>query len=605
MGGIFGCICKNTIKENTIIEGLKRLLYRGYDGAGVAFLSKEGKIIIRKAAGHLEQVARKVDLAHIPSKVALSHTRYASRGWPVDENTHPLTDCYNRVAVVGDGIIENFEEVREKLVEKGHKFKSRTDIEVFAHLLEETLRNNEPLKALALASRKLRGIYSIAFLLEKKNKIYVLNKGQHIVIGVRGDKECVFISSDIPSLHGFADEALILEENMAAEVGLDGIRVINIESLAEVKEVRRKRVKYAIGVIDKAGYPHFMLKEIYEAPEAIIRTTATLMEKYLRLASMIIYGAKNVYIIGNGTSLYAGLVASYYFTDLANLNVNVVSAAEFPYYALENVSTGTVILAISQSGETRDVINSIKLAKQRGAVIVGVTNVVGSRLTLESNVYLPVGAGPEIAVPATKTFVSTLTTLAILAAYTGLYTGTVNSKAIPQLINELRGFAKELSAKMEIFNRRAREVANKLSKWNSLYVVSSGVNYPIALEAALKLKEAALIHAEGVQLGELRHGPMVLISNGYPIIFIKPFETPAIELYNRTVKEALNKGAFIITITHDGKGYGELIETINVNNRILAPIASIIPLQLIAYRIGCIKNLPIDAPPGLAKAITT
>ncbi len=605
MGGIFGVLCRDRVGKGVVVEGLKRLIYRGYDGVGIAFFDGEGKIVIRKYPGHLDVALKHIDLVNIPSNIVLGHTRYASRGWPVYENTHPLTDCSGGIAVVGDGVIEEYEEKRRILEKKGHVFKSRTDIEVFAHVFEDYLRENDPLKSIALAARELNGVYAIASLVKGYNKIYIVNHGQSIVVGIRRDSSCVYVSSDIPSLYGFADEAIVLDENSAAEVGLDNVEIIDIYSLSRVTEVTKKRVKYPVEVIDKAGYPHYMLKEIYEIPEALLRTTYTLMEKYLRLASMIVYGAKNVYIIANGTSLHAGLVASYYFADLAGLTVNVVSAAEFPYYVLENISTGTVVIAVSQSGETSDVIRSVKLAKQRGAVIVGVTNVVGSRLTLESNVYLPVGAGPEIAVPATKTFTSTLAALAILAGYTGLYTGVLSEKELESIYSELRSFAKELGKNIERIDYEANSIAEKLVKWNNMYVVSSGINYPIALEAALKLKEAAMMHAEGIQLGELRHGPMVLVEEGYPIIFIKPFEETALELYSRVANEALAKRALVITVSPNNEGFGSIVRTVGYVSRFIAPIASIIPLQLIAYRIGYKRKLPIDTPPSLAKAITT
>ncbi len=608
MGGIFGVVCRNQVRDGVVFEGLKRLLYRGYDGAGVAFLDEQGNIVVRKEPGHLEEVAKKIDLVHIPSRIALGHTRYASRGWPVLENTHPLLDCSGRVAVVGDGFIENYEDYQGRLVRKGHRFVSRTDMEVYAHILEDAVfkENRNPLEAIASAARELRGVYAMAALLAGREMLYALQMGQPLVIGIRSDNECVYISSDIPSLYGFADEALILEEGMAAEISIDGIRVIDIETMepVDIHGLVKKRVKYPAEVIGKAGYPHYMLKEIFEIPDAMIRTTYSIMEKYLRLAAMIIYGAKNVYIIANGTSLHAGLVASYYFTDLAGINVNVVSSAEFPYYALENVSTGTVVIAISQSGETSDVIKSVKLAKQRGAVIVGITNVVGSRLTLESNVYLPIGAGPEIAVPATKTFVSTLVALAMLAGYTGLHTGVIESGDYRELIQSIRDHAEDIRRDLTPYFDTAKRIADKLYGWRDLYVVSSGINYPIALEAALKLKEASIIHAEGVQLGELRHGPMVLVKRNYPVIIIKPVEESAIELYNKVAKEVLSKEGLLVTVTQDGEGYGELMR-VKATNRILSPMTTIIPLQLLAYHLGVKYGHPIDTPPGLAKAITT
>jgi len=344
-----------------------------------------------------------------------------------------------------------------------------------------------------------------------------------------------------------------------------------------------------------------MLKEIYEIPEALTRTTATLLDKYLRLSAMILSSARNVIIIGNGTSLHAGLVAQYYFADMAGLSVTVTSAAEFPYYALNNVVTGTVVVAISQSGETSDVIRSVKLAKQRGAVIVGVTNVLGSRLTMHSNVYLPIGAGPEIAVPATKTFTSTLAALAILAGYTGLYTGKFDQSSLSKLYDGLRGLARELKARLEILEKGASMVAEKLASWSNVYVASSGLNYPVALEGALKLKEAALIHAEGVQLGELRHGPIALTGKNHPVIVIEPVEESAVELYARILEELRVREAPVIRVSF--REEGELVAPRALDP--LAPIALVVPLQLLAYKLGVLRNLPIDTPPGLAKAITT
>ncbi|MEM1664714.1 MAG: glutamine--fructose-6-phosphate transaminase (isomerizing) [Zestosphaera sp.] len=603
LGGIFGVVCASQIPAGVVREGLRRLTYRGYDGTGVAYLDETGNIIIRKSPKSLNEASRDINLDYIPASIALGHVRYASRGRPVYENTHPLTDCESRIAVVGDGIIENFEEFKEVLEKRGHVFASRTDTEVFAHLVEDLVKGgNTLLEAIAKATKELRGVYSIALLVRGVHKIYVVNNEQSIVIG-KGDG-CYYISSDMPSLYGFSEDALVLEDDTLAEIGVDAMRVFDVRTLSEVKELTHKRIKYSPGTFEKAGYPHYMLKEIYEIPEALMKTTYTLMDKYLRLASMIIYGAKNVYVVGTGTSLHAGLVSAYYFSEISDTPVNVISAAEFPYYALDNVSTGTVIIAISQSGETSDVIKSIRLAKQRGAVIIGITNVVGSRLSLESNVYLPIGAGPEMAVPATKTFTSTLATLAILATYTGLHTGLAEKKDLENLYDKLRSFAKDLSSMLPLIDNNVSVIADKLVGWESLYVSSSGINYPIALEGALKLKETALIHAEGLQLGEVRHGPMVLVKEGYPIILIKPVEETALDLYNKVAKEVLSKDAKVVTITSDGRGVGDLIEVPYVD-KVISPIATVVALQLLSYRLGSKLGRPIDTPPGLVKALTT
>ena len=601
MGGIFGFITKEKIPGKLLYEGLKRLVYRGYDGAGYAYLDDKGKLIVRKKAGHIEKIWKDIGITEFSSEIAIAHTRYASRGWPKDDNTHPLQDCRKSLAIVVDGIIKNYEIIRNDLVREGHNFVSTTDAEVLAHLLESASGKDNKIDDVIGIGRTIDGVYAFAALFQGDNRLYVLTRGQPLVIGIA--EKGFFISSDIPSLHGFASEAIVLGDNMAGVISQDGFKVFDVLTGGEVKQLVRKRVKYPAGLWDKAGYPHYMLKEIYEIPHALRQTINGLMDKYLRLAAMIIQGAKNVYVIANGTSLHAGLVSLYYFADLAKIDLEVVSAAEFPYYGLEHVGTGTVIIAVSQSGETSDVIRSIKLAKQRGAVIVGVTNMVGSRLTLESNVYLPISAGPEIAVPATKTFTSTIAALLILATYTGVHTGQIGQGDVRMIYGEIEELSRRLQHELSRIDRDVTRIVDSHNNWDNIYVSSSGINYPVALEAALKLKEAAIIHSEGVQLGELRHGPMVLVRPGFPVILIKPYEEQALELYDKVVRELRSKDANLLVISMDDEGKN-VIQTVDTV-KYLAPIANIIPLQLLAYRVGVKLGRPIDTPPGLAKAVTT
>ena len=601
MGGIFGFVSKDKLPGKVLFEGLRRLIYRGYDGAGYAYLDDKGKLIVRKKAGHIERIWRDIGITEISSKVAIAHTRYASRGWPKDNNTHPLQDCKESLAIVVDGIIKDYEVLRDDLIREGHKFASTTDAEVLAHLLEPVSGKEKKIENIIGIGRTVDGVYAFAVLFQGDNRLYVLTHGQPLVIGI--GQRGFFISSDIPSLHGFAAEAAVLGDNMAGVISQDEFKVYDILTGGEVKQLIRKRVKYPAGLWDKAGYPHYMLKEIYEIPHALRQTINGLMDKYLRLAAMIIQGAKNAYVIANGTSLHAGLVSLYYFADLAKIDLEVVSAAEFPYYGLEHVGTGTVIIAVSQSGETSDVIRSIKLAKQRGAVVVGVTNMVGSRLTLESNVYLPISAGPEIAVPATKTFTSTIATLLILAAYTGVHTGQIGQGDVRMIYGEIEELSRRLQHELSRIDRDAARIVDAHNNWDNIYVSSSGINYPVALEAALKLKEAAILHSEGIQLGELRHGPMVLVRPGFPVILIKPYEEQALELYDKVVREIKSKNANLLIVSMDDEGEN-IVRTVPTI-KYLAPIANIIPLQLLAYRIGVKLGRPIDTPPGLAKAVTT
>ncbi|ADG91335.1 glutamine--fructose-6-phosphate transaminase (isomerizing) [Thermosphaera aggregans] len=604
MGGIFAAVCKEKIPEGVLYNGLRRLVYRGYDGAGVAFLRGD-KIVVWKSPGHLEKIAPQLNYLNTDSDVAVAHTRYASRGWPVLENTHPLLDCTGRIAVVGDGIIENYEDYRKVLEDRHHQLKGRTDTEVAAHLLEEALAKGvNVLEVLQTLSKQLKGIYSLVFLIEPYRKLFFIANGQPLVIGI-GEK-CYFVSSDIPSLYGFAETAYMIEDGTIGWVDAQGFTAIRTAdgSVLTPERLQGKRVKYFAEAGEKGGFPHFMLKEIYESPEALNRVLLAVMEKYLHLASMIVYGAKNAFILANGTSLHAGMIGSYYFNDLAGVSVDPVSAAEFPYYALETVETGTVVIAISQSGETSDVISSIKLAKQRGAVVIGITNNVGSRLALESNVYLPIGAGPEIAVPATKSFTATLATLLLFASYTGMFTGKTSRDDYRRIVEEIKNASALLKEKIPEFDKNAMNIVQLNYNWGGAYVASSGINYPLALEGALKLKEAAIIHAEGFQLGEMRHGPMVLVSRDFPMVLIEPAEEQAKPLYVKVLEEARNKGAKPIVIGPGRLGDSVTIQTPSVP-RYLSPIVSSIPIQLLAYRLGVAFNRPIDTPPGLAKAITT
>lgn len=601
MGGIFGAVCRDRIPRGVIKEGLSRLIYRGYDGAGVAIM-RDGGIEIRKAPGHLEKIASSLDLENIDANIALGHTRYASRGWPVYENTHPLTDCAGKIAVVADGIIEDYETLRESLEERGHKFVSRTDTEVISHLLEEEISKKGLDRGIIEVFSQLRGMYAAAFLVHQFRAVGFAVQGQPLVIGF--SDSCLYLSSDIPSLYGIAETAYVLEDGLVGLIKDHEVKLYKLPSGVEVslQQLTAKRVKYVVEPTSKLGFPHYMLKEIYDIPEAVNRLLLAIMEKYLRLASMIVYGAKNVYIIGDGTSLHAGLIGTYYLSELAGIDVVPVSAAEFVYSNIQNVQTGTVVIAISQSGETSDVVASVKAAKQRGAVIVAITNNVGSRLALESNVYLPIGAGPELAVPATKTFVNTVLSLYLLATYTGMYTGKTSESDYKTAVEKIKEMGREIAGKLDEIRHATRSLVEE--PFANVYVASSGITYPVALEGALKLKEAALIHAEGIHIGELRHGPIVLVSKDFPIILIEPVEKEARKLFDKVVKELYARNTTPIIVGYGQSGHSRYIAVPYVS-KYLYPVSAVVPLQLLAYNMGVKLSRPIDTPPGLAKAITT
>ena len=601
MGGIFGAVCKSPVELSVIVTGLKRLLYRGHDGVGILSVTDSG-LLVRKFPMRSDKALE--ELGSIPSigRVVLGHTRFATHGRPSPENTHPLLDCSGKIAVVGDGIIANYEKLRDRLARRGHRLVSRSDFEVIPHLIEEKLKEKNFLDAFLEALRELEGIYAVAAMHEGEEKIYGASVGEPLVIGE--DEGCYFVSSDIPSLYGFSREAVVVEQGQAIEVSPEGYRVYEIRDGEVVRELVTKRVKYPVEVIDKAGFPHYMLKEIYEIPEAMLRAIAVLQEKYLNLVAMILHSAEQIFVIANGTSLHAGMIAGYYLRDLAGLNVHVISAAEFPFYGLGNVSIGTAILAISQSGETGDVIRAVREAKLRGGVVVGVTNIMGSRLTLESNVYLPIGAGLEMAVPATKTFVSTLVVLGILAHRIGVLRGVVERSDERTFIEEVRELSSTLRDTLSRIEKSVEENVEVFRGWDRCYVSSRGINFPVALEGALKMKEAAGLQAEGVETGELRHGPITLVSDGYPVVMVAPYEEEAKASSWKVAKSVLEYGGRVISISPpDPNVVGSHIE-IPMTSKYLSPIASVIPLQLLAYKLGVRRGTPIDRPRALAKAVT-
>ncbi len=602
MGGIFGAVCSRGIGLDVVTTGLKRLLYRGHDGIGIIGLT-DGKFVIKKKPIRSDKALEELASIELTSKVLVGHTRFATHGRPSLENTHPLLDCGGEIAVVGDGIIANYEELKDFLIQKGHSFSSRSDFEVIPHLIEEELKNGEDFTSAFLNTlRKLEGIYAIAVLWSREDKIYGAAMGEPLFIG-KGD-ECFFLSSDIPSLYGFSNEAVIIGQGQALILTPQGYTVLDVKTGNVIEELVSKRVKYPVELIDKAGFPHYMIKEIYEVPEAMLRAIAVVQEKYLNLVAMILHSARDIYIIANGTSLHAGMIAGYYFRDLAKLNAHVISAAEFPFYGLENVSIGTAILAISQSGETGDVLRAIKEAKMRGGVVIGVTNIMGSRLTLESNVYLPIGAGVEMAVPATKTFVATLVVLGMLSHRIGVLRGIIDKSDERAFVERVKALSSTLRRELDKIEKIVEDSVKIFEGWDRCYVSSRGINFPIALEGALKIKETAGLQAEGVETGELRHGPITLVSNGYPVVIIAPYEKEAKASSWKVASSVLEYGGRVVSISPpdvDVVGYHVKIPE---TTKFLSPIASVLPLQLLAYKLGVARGMPIDHPRALAKAVT-
>lgn len=606
MGGIFGAVSrKGHSVVGTVIRGLKILEYRGFDGSGLAIPTEDGVKIVKDAV-RIDVLSERYRLNELNSWIALGHTRYATHGKPHIENTQPHSDCGSTIAVAGDGGISNYEKLRDEIIFKGHKVVSRCDFEIAAHMIEDEVGNSSRfIEAVMSAVKRISGFYSVAVLSSRCSCIAVYTSLMPVHLGI--SNELFVVSSSKSALYGYAHQYTTLERNEVALVTRDGIEVY---SLSDGGRIQKSFTDLDVdpSCIDRDGYPHHMIREIYEIPYSLLRTLASVQEKYLSLAARLVSDAENLFIVGNGTSLHAGLIASYYLSELAGINSIVVSAAEFPLYYVDNVSPGTVVIAISQSGETRDVIQSVFEAKIRGATIMGITNHIGSRLANLSNLYLPVAAGPEIAVPATKTFTSTLTLLYLLSLRVSNYIGRILESEYRERVERIQSFSERLLGYMHRIDVEAARAAEHIVGCRSGYITSRGITYPIALEGALKFKETAYVHAEGVETGEFKHGPQSLLEKGIFTVFIIPVEKSAIPPTYDLVRLAVDRGASTVAIGFEtDQSISDLkhIATIRTiySERHLAPIAMTIPLQFMAYRMGVLLGRPIDAPRYLTKTV--
>ncbi len=607
MGGFVAVATTIGRAAPVIVEALTKLKFLGSDCAGLA-TCEGGRLFVKKDRGSVEEVESRHRLSELPGSVGVGHTRFSTHGRPHADNAHPHTGCGERIAVVGDGAVANYEELRDELTIAGHRMVSRSDFEVLAHLIEEALLKTGSLpEAVRACLRRARGYFSLAALDPSRECIAVATTWRPVYVGV-GEEGRLFAASNARAgLHGVAREVAEVRRGEIAIVSKSGIEVLDLETLKPVRK-SFELLEMDPSLVDKDGFEHHMLREINEVPYAIKRLLASIQKRYLAFAARLVTGARSIYIVADGTSLHAGYVASYYLTELAGVSPIVVSAAEFPLYHVENVGPGTVVIAISQSGETGDVIRSVYEAKLRGATILGITNYVGSRLANLSNLYLPLAAGPELAVPATKTFVNTLAILYILSLYAGNEVGRVGRSEIEEGFRKLESLAESIESAIPELDRGAQGVAEELAKCRSGYVISRGITYPIALEGALKLKEAAYMHAEGMEAGEFLHGPVVLVEKGFFTLVRVPVERVAAKATYPLISSSYEKGATVVTIGFSDDP--ELDEAPGMKLRVprtdrhLAPIAFSIPLQLIAYRLGRARGCPIDSPKYLTKFVT-
>ncbi|WP_291766913.1 glutamine--fructose-6-phosphate transaminase (isomerizing) [Caldivirga sp. UBA161] len=595
MGGIFGLVSNIRPVAPVIRIGLERLMHRGIDGAGVATVHN-GVIHIKKDAGKVTDVHSKLNLDDLPGYVGIGHVRSATHGRPVYENTHPVQDCTGGIALVMDGVVSDYDEIRRRLSRK-HKLASRTDAEALAHIIEDELKGGESMKeALSSVIRQVKGYYTIAVLHKDEERIYALSMGNPLVIGV-SDRE-YFVSSEEQAIPVKLRLVYFMEPNQMAVVSKDSVEFYDALSMNKVEPSPQLASQATVEVV-KGSFQHYMIKEIYEEPEVLARAVNVLQREYLDDAASIVAKAKNIIFTGSGTSYYASLIGKYYLEGLGGVKADAVPAGEFPYLGIRYVEPGTLIVAVSQSGESTDIIRAIRWAKRKGAIVLSIVNRLGSALMRESNVYLPMGAGPELAVPATKSFVASI---AIMLQLAYAVKGNVDdarsliNKAIVMLNNQLNQVRDD-----------AKRIAKLVSNYNNAYVISGGpIGLPLAMEAALKLKEAAQVHSEAFSFREFKHGPITLISKEFPTIAIMPGNDVDDEMMN-VISEVWSRGGYTVVIAQGGREVtgDQVIYLERMGNKLIVPLVYPSVIQLLAYEIGVARGIDVDNPHNLSKVVTT
>ncbi|MEM4347075.1 MAG: glutamine--fructose-6-phosphate transaminase (isomerizing) [Candidatus Altiarchaeota archaeon] len=593
MCGIGGYIGKKT-NGKILFDMLKRLEYRGYDSAGIAYISADGKILFAKDKGKINELEKKVNLEKIYFSVGVAHTRWATHGVPSKENAHPHFDCKKNFALVHNGIIENYKNLREVLKQKGHNFSSETDTEIIAHLIEEFYKEEKNFEtAFVKAMKEIKGSFAIAAISTFENdKILIARNESPLIVGLANGEN--FIASDIPAILPKTKRIIILDDFEYGVVTKDSIKIMSIWNRSEIKK-QIHEVKWKIEDAEKSGYEHFMLKEIHEGPTAV-KNALREKEKIWEIAKKI-SNKKRIYFIGCGTAWHAAL-AGKYLLERFGIFSDAVVGSEFRYSTVNTIDEDCAVIAISQSGETTDTIASVREAKKRGAFIVSIVNVLGSTLTRISDENIFIHSGPEIAVASTKAYIGQLTSITLLSLEIARENKKIDSETLEKNLNEFEELPKKIE---EILNEKEKikKLAEKFYKKRIFFYIGRRLGYGTALEGALKIKEISYVHAEAYPAGEMKHGPIALLDEGVPVIAISPINELN-EKMESNIQEAKARKASVIVISEKN---GSDIEIPKVNP-LLSPILYIVPLHLFAYYISTLKGLDPDKPRNLAKSVT-
>lgn len=609
MCGIVGYVGHRDAQQ-VIIKGLKRLEYRGYDSAGIALLNKG--LNVYKKKGKVTELEEYLNGKDLTSTIGIGHTRWATHGEPNDINAHPHYSASGKLAIIHNGIIENYSSLKQELINKGHSFTSETDTEVLIHFIEDIQENNHCSldEAVRLALTKVVGAYAIVIMsVENPDLLIAARKGSPLVIGIGKDE--FFIASDATPIIEYTNEVVYLNDFEIAIIDGGNLKIKTIEDAPMTPYIQKLELE--LETIEKGGFDHFMLKEICEQPRSIkdcLRGRLDSQSGRLVLGGIREYvnklaNADRILIVACGTSWHAGLVAEYMFEEFCRIPVEVEYASEFRYRN-PVIREGDMVIAISQSGETADTLAAIELAKSKGATIFGVCNVVGSSIARASHAGSYTHAGPEIGVASTKAFTAQLTVLSMICLIVAQKKGTITDQKFHEMLVELENIPAKVERTLKL-NDKIREIAYTFKDTPNFLYLGRGYNFPVALEGALKLKEISYIHAEGYPAAEMKHGPIALIDEEMPVVFIATRDSSYEKIVSNIQEVKARKGRVIAVVTEGDKLIPTMAEfTIEVPavQETLMPIVSVIPLQLLSYHIAVMRGCNVDQPRNLAKSVT-
>jgi glutamine---fructose-6-phosphate transaminase (isomerizing) len=618
MCGIVGYVGNKQVVP-LIVDGLRKLEYRGYDSAGIAVVNEEHQLEIRRAEGKLRNLEEAIRLNPLDGTYGIGHTRWATHGRPTEENAHPHRDCTGRVVVVHNGIIENYLQLKQQLSKTDHHFVTETDTEIIAHLIEEHLKNGHNFEhAVQVTSKELKGIFALAIInADEPDTVIAIRQGPPVVIGL-GDRE-FFVASDIPPILQHTRDVFFLGDGEIAILSRDAVRVTDFEGNPIQPAIQR--ITWDPIMAEKGGFKHFMLKEIYEQPRAVRDTVQgrisldsgrVFLDQMKNITEADFKRIDSIKIAACGTSWHAGLAGKYMIEQLARIPVDLDYASEFRYRD-PVMNENTLLLVISQSGETADTIAALREAQERDAKVLAICNVQGSMIMREADGTILTHAGPEIGVASTKAFTSQMVALYLIGLYLGELRGTLSAEEAKQHTQQLA----ELPVKLEHLlndSDEIEELSKEFFRSTDFLYLGRGINFPVALEGALKLKEISYIHAEGYPAGEMKHGPNALIDERLPVLFINTREegNRASELrYEKThsnIVEVKAREGIVISVLTEGDTMSSVVSDYVIQippvSDLLSPILSIVPLQLLAYHIAVRRGCDVDQPRNLAKSVT-